>query len=59
MVQCMYTCRTLHEDPFYIVDLGRVIHLGSMIYNILWMEKLPQLQPFYAVKCKEDPALVK
>ena len=42
------------EDPFYVVDLGRVIHLYDA-----WMDKLPQVQPFYAVKCNEDPALVK
>ena len=37
-----------------MVDLGRVIHLYDA-----WMDKLPQVQPFYAVKCNEDPALVK
>ena len=42
------------EDSFYVVDLGRVIHLYDA-----WMDKLPQVQPFYAVKCNEDPALVK
>ena len=42
------------EDPFYVVDLGRVINLYDT-----WMDELPQVQPFYAVKCNEDPALVK
>ena len=42
------------EDSFYVVDLGRVIHLYDA-----WKDKLPLVQPFYAVKCNEDPALIK
>ena len=42
------------EDSFHVVDLSRVIHLYDA-----WKDKLPQVQAFYAVKCNEDPALVK
>ena len=37
-----------------MVDLGRVIHLYDR-----WVAKLPRVRPFYAVKCNEDPALLK
>ena len=54
MWQCINACIQDCEDPFYVVDLGRAIHLYDS-----WMDKLPQVQPFYAVKYNEDPALVK
>jgi len=42
------------EDPFYVVDLGRLLELHEG-----WTEALPAVQPFYAVKCNNDPALLK
>lgn len=42
------------EDPFYVVDLGRIVELHSE-----WVSALPSVRPFYAVKCNEDPALLK
>lgn len=42
------------EDPFYVVDLGRVVELHTE-----WVRALPSVGPFYAVKCNEDPALLK
>ena len=42
------------EDPFYVVDLGRLLELHED-----WTEALPTIQPFYAVKCNNDPALLK
>ena len=41
------------EDPFYLVDLGRLLDLYD-----LWREALPTVHPFYAVKCNSDPALL-
>ena len=42
------------EDPFYVVDLGRLIDLHHD-----WVSALPTVRPFYAVKCNEDPVLLK
>ena len=41
------------EDPFYLVDLGRLLELHT-----LWKTALPGVHPFYAVKCNNDPALL-
>ncbi|KAH9489798.1 Mitochondrial 2-oxoadipate and 2-oxoglutarate transporter, partial [Bulinus truncatus] len=42
------------DDTFFIVNLGE-------IYRKLreWHELLPRVQPFYALKCNNDPGLVK
>ena len=37
-----------------MVDLGRLIYLHDY-----WYDKLPRIQPFYAVKCNDDPAFLK
>ncbi len=42
------------DDPFYVVDLGRVIELHQN-----WVAALPTVTPFYAVKCNNDLALLK
>ena len=42
------------EEPFYVVDLGQLVKLHAE-----WMTALPNVRPFYAVKCNEDPALLK
>lgn len=42
------------EEAFYIVDLGRVIQR-----YVDWVRLLPRVQPFYAVKCNNDTAIVK
>lgn len=42
------------EEAFYIVDLGRVIQR-----YLDWVRLLPRVQPFYAVKCNNDTAIVK
>lgn len=41
------------EDAFYVVDLGVV--LGR--YRT-WVASMPRVEPFYAVKCFGDPALL-
>ncbi len=42
------------DDPFHVVDLGQVLELHRD-----WMTALPTITPFYAVKCNNDPALLK
>ena len=37
-----------------VVDLGQVFELHAG-----WEEALPAIRPFYAVKCNEDPLLLK
>jgi len=41
------------EDPFFVVDVGAALDRLS-----LWRELLPEVEPFYAVKCCPDPTLL-
>jgi len=41
------------EEPFYVVDIGAALDRLS-----LWRELLPEVEPFYAVKCCPDPSLL-
>ncbi|OQV13176.1 Ornithine decarboxylase [Hypsibius exemplaris] len=41
------------EDAFYVVNLGDVVQKLH-----LWRDKLPRVEPFYAVKCNDDPAVL-
>lgn len=47
------TCLAGEEDAFFVCDLGQVKRLMA-----LWQENLPQVKPFYAVKCNNDPQLL-
>ncbi|KDP26896.1 hypothetical protein JCGZ_18054 [Jatropha curcas] len=40
-------------EPFYLIDLGVVIRLMDK-----WNQSLPNVKPFYAVKCNTEPALL-
>jgi ornithine decarboxylase len=51
--QVASTGREDREDPFYLVDLGRLVELHQ-----LWSAALPGVHPFYAVKCNNDPVLL-
>ena len=42
------------DDPFYLVDMGRLMDLYQK-----WVEVLPAVKPFYAIKSNPDPALLK
>ncbi len=42
------------DDSFYVVNLGRILELHRD-----WVTALPTITPFYAVKCNNDPALLK
>jgi len=41
------------DDAFFVADLGDVVHKYK-----LWKKLLPRVEPFYAVKCNDDPALL-
>lgn len=41
------------DDAFYIGDLGDVVRKHK-----LWMSQLSRVEPFYAVKCNDDPAVL-
>ncbi|XP_058128066.1 ornithine decarboxylase-like [Anopheles ziemanni] len=43
-----------HEDPILVLDLDDVVrkHYG-------WYEQMPRVSPFYAVKCNDDPRILK
>lgn len=41
------------QDPFYVLDLGLLIELYQG-----WIQSIPRVKPFYAVKCSPDPALL-
>lgn len=42
------------NEPFYILNLEDVKHKYFQ-----WMEKIPRVQPFYAVKCNDDIRVLK
>ncbi|CAK7893096.1 ornithine decarboxylase [[Candida] anglica] len=46
-------CDPGDEDSFFVADLGEV----HRAFN-LWMQHLPQVQPFYAVKCNTDRKVI-
>lgn len=41
------------NDPFYVLDLTVIVNLWQK-----WQDALPRVQPFYAVNCNRDPALL-
>lgn len=43
-----------HADAFYVVDLAEVAHKLNE-----WYSQLPRVRPYYAVKCNDDPQIVK
>lgn len=54
---CLLTLQTVQdqavEDPLYLLDLGAVRRLYQA-----WVDLMPRVHPFYAVKCNTDPAMV-
>jgi ornithine decarboxylase len=41
------------EDAFYVLDLGLLVRLFQG-----WVQAMPRVRPFYAVKCSPDRALL-
>jgi len=44
----------VENEAFYIVDLTRIIAKYEE-----WVENLPRVKPFYAIKCNPDTAIIK
>lgn len=42
------------EESFFVVDFGKIIRQYEK-----WNELLPQVEPFYAVKCNPNPLIIK
>lgn len=42
------------EDPFHLLDVGDIIRKYKT-----WLEKLPKVVPYYAVKCNPNPTVIK
>lgn len=42
-----------HGEPFFIIDLGSVFRKHKQ-----WMRMLPRVQPFYAMKCCNEPKIL-
>lgn len=42
-----------NEKPFYIIDLGEITNSYSN-----WMRLLPDVKPYYAVKCNPNPIIL-
>ena len=42
------------KEAFYAVNVGRLIKLHEE-----WMKQLPTVCPFYAVKCNNNPVILK
>jgi ornithine decarboxylase len=53
-IRAIIEANTIDEGPFYIVDLGVLVRKYEQ-----WVELLPRVKPFYAVKCNPHPALIK
>lgn len=41
------------DEPFFVCDLGNVVEK----YRI-WMEKMPRIKPYYAVKCNDSEVIL-
>lgn len=48
------TCHAGGEDSFFVADIGQVYR-----QYVRWMTKLPRIEPFYAMKCNNDPVVLK
>ena len=41
------------DDSFCVMDLGKLVES-----HLRWVQTLPNVQPFYAVKCNDDDMLL-
>jgi len=44
----------VENEAFYIIDLSKVVSKFEE-----WIENLPRVKPFYAIKCNPNPAIIK
>jgi len=47
------TDKQRHEDAFFLSDLGQVVE-----QYLQWQSLCPTVEPYYAVKCNNDPAIL-
>ncbi|XP_010266064.1 PREDICTED: ornithine decarboxylase-like [Nelumbo nucifera] len=52
-IQSMISKKQEMKDPFYVLDFGVVVSLMDK-----WKRSLPNVRPFYAVKCNPHPAFL-
>jgi ornithine decarboxylase len=45
--------KDIHEEAFFIVDLGKIIRQYAK-----WKKFLPNVTPYYAVKCNPNPVII-
>lgn len=43
-----------NDDPFYIIDLNKVVEQYHR-----WQEKLPNIKPYFAIKCNPDIKIIR
>ncbi|KAG9444189.1 hypothetical protein H6P81_015529 [Aristolochia fimbriata] len=53
MVQFLATTKPETKDPFFVMDVGVLVKLWEK-----WVNALPNIHPFYAVKCNPGPAMI-
>ena len=46
--------RIKSQDPFYVLSLDAILN-----QHCRWLQLLPRVQPFYAVKCNPEPVVLK
>ncbi|KAL0360481.1 UNVERIFIED_CONTAM: Ornithine decarboxylase [Sesamum radiatum] len=52
-IQSVIVNKQENKEPFYVLDLGVVASLMNR-----WTRNLPNVRPFYAVKCNPDASLL-
>jgi ornithine decarboxylase len=45
--------KDVHEEAFFIVDLGKIIR-----QYLKWKKYLPNVVPYYAIKCNPNPVII-
>lgn len=53
LIQSIINKKQEVKDPFYVMDLGVLLGLMDK-----WTRGLPNVRPFYAVKCNPEPAII-
>lgn len=43
----------LQEEAFYVLDIGDIVKKHQ-----IWKDKLPRVEPYYAVKCNDSPTVI-
>ena len=42
------------DNPIYIADLSKLVH-----QQLKWIQNLPTVKPYYAIKCNNNPEIIK